>query len=58
MAEKEEPKKAAWSHDAKLDLGGLRDSVQKTRDDTAAALKKLQEELEKKRAVLARFGSR
>lgn len=58
MDEKEQPKKSAWSHDVKVGLEGLRSSVQKTRDDTATAMAELQKELEKKRAVLARFGKR
>ncbi len=58
MDEKEPPKKSAWAHDVKVGLEGLRSSVQKTRDDTAAAMAELQRELEKKRALLSRFGKR
>jgi hypothetical protein len=58
MDEKEKPKKSAWSHDVKIGLEGLRSSVQKTRDDTAAAMAELQKELEKKQAILARLGRR
>ncbi len=58
MEEEKDPKRNVWTHGAKLGLGPVREAVQTTRDTVASTVESLKQELEKKRAVVARFGKR
>lgn len=56
MDEKDPPKRNAWKHDAKVGFGPVVEAVQSTRDKVASSISELQAEIERKKAVLARFG--
>jgi hypothetical protein len=59
MEEKKDPPKTnAWTHGAQVGLGPVREAVQTTRDAVAATVDGLKAELDRKRAVAARFGKR
>lgn len=59
MDEKEDPpKKSAWTHDAKVGFGPIKEAVQEARDKVASTISDLQREIEKKRAVLVGLGRR
>lgn len=56
--EKDPPRRNAWAHGAKVGLGPVREAVEATRDTVSSTIESLKAELEKKRAVVARFGKR
>ncbi len=59
MDEKEDPpRKSAWTHDAKVGFGPVKEAVRDARDKVASSITELQREIEKKRAVLAGLGRR
>lgn len=56
MDEKQDPPKNAWKHDAKVGFGPVVEAVKETRDKVASSISELQAEIERKKAILARFG--
>lgn len=59
MEEKKDPPRTnAWTHGAQVGIGPVREAAQATRDAVAATIEGLKVELDRKRAIAARFGKR
>ena len=56
MDEKQDPPKNTWKHDAKVGFGPVVEAIQSTRDKVASSISEIQAEINRKKAVLARFG--